>query len=163
MKKSFTNCFALFFGSCFGLGFCGRAPGTNASLLATIVYPVLFGCLDGVTFFVIEALLVFVSIGISSRCERILGKKDPQEVTIDEFVAVPLVFYPAQQFCSILPQNLWLFLLLGLVFFRFFDIFKPLGIRHLQHLPRGWGIVADDLLAAFYGACLLVFVGHFFL
>jgi len=33
------------------------------------------------------------------------------------------------------------------VFFRIFDIAKPLGIHRSQSLPGGWGVVVDDVLA----------------
>ena len=42
----------------------------------------------------------------------------------------------------------WLVLLLGFFFFRFYDIYKPLGLRRIQNLPGGVGVVADDLAAA---------------
>ena len=42
-------------------------------------------------------------------------------------------------------------LLAGFGLFRFFDIAKPLGIRRLQALPGGWGVVIDDLAAALAG------------
>ncbi|MFP6888044.1 MAG: phosphatidylglycerophosphatase A, partial [Opitutales bacterium] len=42
--------------------------------------------------------------------------------------------------------------------FRLFDILKPLGIRRLQNLPSGLGVVADDLGAALVTAlCLWAF------
>jgi phosphatidylglycerophosphatase A len=34
--------------------------------------------------------------------------------------------------------------------FRAFDIIKPPPIRGLERLPRGWGVVADDLAAGVY-------------
>lgn len=58
-------------------------------------------------------------------------------------------------------QSQLLILLIGFIFFRFFDILKPLGIKKLQDLPAGWGILADDLLAGLYALiCLktLIFV-----
>jgi phosphatidylglycerophosphatase A len=39
-------------------------------------------------------------------------------------------------------------LLVGFAVFRCFDILKPLGIRKLQDLPGGWGVVLDDVAAA---------------
>ena len=42
----------------------------------------------------------------------------------------------------------WTIFLTGLALFRLFDIVKPLGIRRLQDLPAGWGIVVDDFAAA---------------
>jgi phosphatidylglycerophosphatase A len=44
---------------------------------------------------------------------------------------------------------------LGFALFRFFDIVKPLGIRQIQKLPRGWGVVLDDVLAGVYAAVVL--------
>nr|WP_294950118.1 phosphatidylglycerophosphatase A [uncultured Mucilaginibacter sp.] len=43
----------------------------------------------------------------------------------------------------------------GLVLFRFFDILKPLGIRKLEALPGGTGVMMDDVLAAVYGNIVL--------
>ena len=36
------------------------------------------------------------------------------------------------------------------VLFRTFDIAKPSPVRESQRLPGGWGITADDVLAAAY-------------
>jgi phosphatidylglycerophosphatase A len=40
--------------------------------------------------------------------------------------------------------------LLGFLFFRLFDITKPFGIKALEKLPGGFGIVLDDVMAAIY-------------
>ena len=42
------------------------------------------------------------------------------------------------------------FILLGFLFFRLFDITKPFGIKALEKLPGGFGIVLDDVMAAIY-------------
>jgi phosphatidylglycerophosphatase A len=39
--------------------------------------------------------------------------------------------------------------------FRFFDLLKPWPVRQLQHLAGGWGIVADDLMAAAWTGAVL--------
>ncbi len=39
--------------------------------------------------------------------------------------------------------------------FRVFDIVKPWPIRKLEKLPKGWGILADDLLAGVYALIVL--------
>lgn len=41
-------------------------------------------------------------------------------------------------------------LLAGLLLFRFFDIVKPLGIRSMEKLPGGYGVMLDDVLAGVY-------------
>ena len=49
--------------------------------------------------------------------------------------------------CGLGAAPLWVGLSAGFVLFRVFDIWKPPPIGWLQKLPRGWGIVADDLAA----------------
>ena len=39
--------------------------------------------------------------------------------------------------------------------FRFFDILKPLGIRKMEKLPGGYGIMADDILSGIYGMIVI--------
>jgi len=41
------------------------------------------------------------------------------------------------------------------VLFRFFDIAKPLGIRKLESLKGGVGVMADDILAGIYANIVL--------
>jgi phosphatidylglycerophosphatase A len=99
---------------------------------------------------------VALSIPICGRCERILGVRDPAAVNLDEFVAMPLCFWPVQHLCA--PVSPWLLLAFGFLLFRLFDVWKPFGIAAVQRLPGGWGIVLDDLLAAIFAAvsCALV-------
>lgn len=47
-------------------------------------------------------------------------------------------------------------MLLSLVLFRYFDIRKPMFIRDVEKLPRGWGVMADDVLAGIYAAVILL-------
>jgi phosphatidylglycerophosphatase A len=43
--------------------------------------------------------------------------------------------------------------------FRFFEILKPLGIKKLQDLPGGWGVVLDDVAAALAASVSLQLLG----
>ncbi|MDE6782375.1 MAG: phosphatidylglycerophosphatase A, partial [Paramuribaculum sp.] len=36
------------------------------------------------------------------------------------------------------------------------DIFKPLGIRSMERLPGGYGMMADDILSGIYSVVVLV-------
>ena len=49
----------------------------------------------------------------------------------------------------------WGYMLAAFVLFRFFDILKPLGIRKMEKLPGGYGIMADDILSGIYGLIVL--------
>jgi phosphatidylglycerophosphatase A len=96
-----------------------------------------------------------VAIGIPAATleERGCGKKDPSHVVIDE-VAGQLLTLVA---CPIV----WQALLAGFILFRAFDIVKPPPVRSLERLPKGTGIVVDDLGAGVYGLIVLQLLLHF--
>ena len=77
--------------------------------------------------------------------------EDPDPVTIDEFVGQWIALLTA-------PHTIIGF---GVAFlaFRFFDIFKPLGINWLQTKRAGWGIMLDDVGAGMAGAVVVYIVG----
>ena len=82
-----------------------------------------------------------------AEASRRLGKKDPGEVNLDEFIVMPLVFLGWRSgHAATWPD--WAALLAGFGLFRLYDILKPFGISRLQRWPNGWGIVADDFAAA---------------
>ena len=121
--------------------------------------------------------LVLAAVGVSSssRVAAYSGKKDPQFVVIDEVSGQMLtlvlggfsaatesvgttIYGPGASFYF---DVRWKFLLAGFILFRLFDIWKPFPIRHLEKLPGGWGIMADDWLAGIYAAILLRLALHF--
>jgi phosphatidylglycerophosphatase A len=126
-------------------------------------------------------LLVIALLGVwtSSRTCKFLGVKDPQIVVIDEvsgqlitiFLGTLTFFrYPGMSDIQIVSAAWasfghgalnWKPILLGFLLFRLFDIWKPFPIRHLEKLPGGWGIMADDWLAGIYAAILLRLAIHF--
>lgn len=71
---------------------------------------------------------------------------DPSKVVVDEMVGV---------WIPLLLATDWKTALLSLLFFRFFDILKPLGIRKLDMKKGAFWVMADDLLAGVYSAVLL--------
>ena len=74
--------------------------------------------------------------------------KDPSKLVLDEWAGQAVVFL-GLPFYNIIGPDL-LLLITGFIFFRFFDIKKPLGVNELQQFPGGWGILLDDLLAGVY-------------
>ena len=151
---------ALAFGM--GSGLAPFAPGTAGTLWAWAAF------LIGGYFLSTEAWLWIIGIGIVLGCwicgqvSEELGKKDFGGIVWDEVVAfwIVLIF--------IMPASLWV-QILAFALFRFFDAVKPgpIGMidRHFKHLEggdssspssvglilwRGFGIIADDLAAAFF-------------
>lgn len=134
-------------GSFFYAGFLPNAPGTWGSLFA--LFPIYFiGIYTpwyGMVLFTI--LCSFLTVWVSEECERTWGG-DPSPLVMDEFAGQGMCFI-AISFTGTLSYDLAL-LFTGFIFFRFFDIQKPLGVDKLQQFPGGWGILVDDLLAGFY-------------
>jgi phosphatidylglycerophosphatase A len=102
---------------------------------------------------IVTVFITFLGIYVGNKVEPEWGK-DSYRVVIDEVAGmlVTMLF---------LPANLYL-LLAGLVLFRFFDILKPLGIRKMEALPGGTGVMMDDVLAGVYGNIILQIAALFF-
>ena len=143
------------------LGPIGRlkAPGTWGSLAGIGWYTIVFYNLDPVISIVLIGITSFLAVGICGEAEIRLQKRDPGEIVLDEMVAVPICFIgiPVMQF-----QQPWTIIILGFALFRFFDIVKPLGIKRLQNLPEGTGVVMDDLAAAL-AACICLHIALTFM
>jgi phosphatidylglycerophosphatase A len=88
------------------------------------------------------------------------GQADPREIVADEFAGQALTFLaiPLLTTAAISTKQIWLTTSLGFVLFRLFDILKPWPIRKLENLPKGWGILADDLLAGIFAAIVLLII-----
>ena len=144
------------------LGPIGRklpAPGTWGSVAGVLYFTVFFFPLGIVGSLVFSALGAYFAVALCGEAEFRLGRKDPGEVILDEFVAMPLCFLGWRELAAdLIPVSWeWVIFLVGLGLFRLFDILKPLGIRRLQDLPAGWGVVVDDLVAAL-AACATMHV-----
>lgn len=144
----------------FGAGYLPVAPGTWGAIAAIIVWlPLYLWCSATVTFWVtFAAAAVFTVAGTwaSSVSERYWGK-DPVIACVDETVGQWISLLP------VLPGCPWWEILLSLALFRFFDIFKPLGIRSTERLPRGYGMMADDIVAGVYSLLIIVALNQFVL
>ncbi len=78
---------------------------------------------------------------------------DPSIVVVDEIVGMWIAVLH-------LP---WSFLTLAIAFilFRIFDILKPPPAAWVEQIPRGWGIMLDDVVAGIYanlGVRLILFI-----
>lgn len=141
----------------FGVGFLPVMPGTWGAILAILLWlPLYLWASAGVTLTVTAgAVVVFAVAGTwaSSVSEKYWGK-DPVVACVDETVG---------QWISLLPitsvaVDPWWLILLSLALFRLFDIYKPLGIRAMERLPRGYGMMADDVLAGIYSVVVILIV-----
>lgn len=140
----------------FGCGLVPVAPGTAGSLAGLASAYLLTRYLHLPPFCLLILALGFIPIGFWSAGEaaRILGKKDPGQVVVDEVLGQWVTLAGAARLN-------WRAFLFGFVLFRLFDIWKPPPVRQFEALPGGQGIVADDLMAGLYGALVLFGLGWF--
>ena len=126
----------------FGSGLSPKAPGTVGTIVAIPIY-LLYSQLALINYFILLILLIFISFYIAGKSAELLGVHDHGGIVIDEICGylVTMLFAPVN----------WQAIILGFVFFRVFDIFKPWPIKWLdQRIPGGVGIVVDDLMAGIY-------------
>jgi phosphatidylglycerophosphatase A len=93
-------------------------------------------------------LLLAPGIWAAGVTERLVSRRDPGIVVVDEVLGMWLTLWVA-------PALNWKTVGLGLALFRLFDIWKPWPVRKLEQLPGGVGIVVDDLAAGIYAAIIL--------
>ena len=154
----------------FGSGLSPIAPGTAGTLWAWASF------LIGSYFLTTANWLWIIGVGILLGCwicgqvSEELGKKDFGGIVWDEVVAFWLILVLT------MPMTIWM-QALAFGVFRFFDAAKPgpIGLidHHFKHLEennnqahssikqtlwRGFGIIADDLAAAFLTYLVIVAV-----
>lgn len=140
--------------TCLGIGYIKKGGGTVAAIFTCIVW---FLCSiafhsSGNNIFIEILIILFLSIlGIytGNKLEKLWGK-DSYRIVLDEVVGMLITLIGA-------PAN-WKCIFLGLLFFRVFDIAKPLYIRKLEKIPGGWGVMLDDIVAGIYALIVLQIV-----
>ena len=139
----------------FGAGLARVMPGTFGTLVA---FPIAWGlrAIGGdLVWLVAIALLAIVGMWAAEVTGRNLGASDHGSIVIDEIVAFLIVLFFAS---ATVVQQILAFLL-----FRVFDIVKPPPIRQVDAaLKNGAGVMADDLIAAFYALVVLSIVKRLF-
>ena len=164
-RKTAVDYLALAISTC-GVGYFPIAPGTMGSLVGVGLYLSLWAG----SYRVLEAnalvkrltllhiwtpqmafmlvvifLVTMAGIWAATTTEKLLQKKDPSIVVIDEV---------AGQMIALLSGPFWLHtwwsIVTAFLLFRAFDIWKPYPIRKLEGLESGLGIMADDLAAGAY-------------
>lgn len=152
-KKVFTNPI-YFFAFGFGSGLLPFMPGTFGTLVGVIIYLFLHG-LPYYWYIFVVALLTGMAIWVSDICSKAIGIHDHTGINVDEIVGF-LWTMTAVPFA-------WYWIVLGFLLFRLFDIWKPWPIRWLdRHVHGGFGMVLDDLVAAFFAwVCLHILTLYF--
>lgn len=130
-----------------GIGKIPIMPGTFGTLLGIPLYFFIFEL--PLWQYVVTVLCLFViGIAICHKTASDMDSHDNPGIVFDEIVGL-LVTYIA------LPAG-WVWLIVGFVLFRLFDIWKPYPISWLdKNVGGGFGIMLDDLLAGVFAAISL--------
>jgi phosphatidylglycerophosphatase A len=142
----------------FGAGYSPFAPGTAGAIVGCGFlwlfekYQIISTYNDAILFSVLTALTTLLGVFVTNKLTEEWGK-DPSKVVIDELIGVwiAMIFVPFN----------WINLLLAFVLFRFFDIAKPLGIRKMESIKGGAGVMMDDVLAGVYSNIVLQIIIYF--
>lgn len=133
-----------------GSGLSQWAPGTVGTLFAWLTFVLFrphFGDLQLAGFFAVAYIVGFWAIDTAGRA---IGDPDHGSIVWDEIVPFWIVL--------LLTPGEWLWQATAFALFRFFDIVKPQPAKYFdEHVKNGFGVMADDLIAAFY--TLLVLAG----
>ena len=134
-----------------GSGLSPVAPGTIGTIAAIPLYlllaPLSFG-----QYSLFLIVFTLISIYIAGKSAQLLGIHDHGGIVIDEICGFLLTML-------LVPPD-WLWIILGFLLFRLFDIVKPWPISSLdRRVSGGLGIVLDDLMAGIYALLSLELIG----
>lgn len=139
----------------FGSGLMPKAPGTFGTVAAIPVF-LLLSQYDLWIFMAITAIISIVGIYICSYTSKALGVHDHSGIVIDEIAGylITMIAVPAE----------WLWMLVGFVLFRVFDILKPWPISWIdKNMHGGFGIMFDDVVAGLLALSCLHLIMFFYI
>jgi phosphatidylglycerophosphatase A len=130
------------------------APGTFGTLAAIPIYLLL----RPLPLWAYLLILLFFIIASSWLCDKVskeLHVHDHPGMCIDEFVGFLVTMINAP------PGFLWI--VVGFILFRLFDIFKPWPINYIdENIHGGFGMVLDDIVAGLV-SCIIIQLSHLLL
>ena len=132
---------ARFWLSLFGVGYLKPGPGTWGSIAATLFWWSSLSSLGMVSQLFIFFTFTLMSTWICSNFLDDSGLGDESWIVVDEFAAMLFVLV-------FIPRDVVL-VLVALLMFRLFDIWKPWLIGMVdRRIHGGVGVMLDDLIAA---------------
>jgi phosphatidylglycerophosphatase A len=136
---------ALAVATALGAGYFPFAPGTVGSAVGLVLWWLLPGS-PAVQAAVIVVLFIAGSWS-GSVAERHFRTTDPSQVVVDEVMGMLITLF-------LNPVGI-IGALAAFLIFRIADVIKPYPANHLERLPGGIGVMADDAMAAVYANLVL--------
>lgn len=136
----------------FGSGLAPVAPGTAATLAAIPIYLLMVN-LSWTVYATVIAVMAVLGVGICGYGARRMGVHDHPAIVWDEIVGFLITMIAA-------PIGV-MWVLLGVILFRLFDIVKPWPITLAdRRVHGGFGIMLDDLLAGVFACASLQLIAR---
>ena len=138
-----VHCLSLGFGS----GLTPRIPGTMGTLIGVLLF-ILLPELDWKIYISIVTLAFIVGIFLCGHTARALNTHDHPGIVWDEIVGYFITMFMVPK------SGLWI--LIGFVLFRIFDILKPWPISLAdKKVHGGFGIMLDDYIAGVFALIVI--------
>lgn len=126
-----------------GSGLAPKAPGTFGTLFAWASFLLFRPYFDDFQLLFLLAAAYLAGIWLIDVTGRALGDPDHGSIVWDEIVPFWLIL--------LLTPDTFYWQLAAFMLFRYFDITKPQPARYFdEHVKNGFGVMADDLIAAGY-------------
>lgn len=132
------------------VGPCGHtpvAPGTVGSAAGVAIFLAVRSTASIWLEVGVLVAVTWVGVMAASAAESMYQRRDPGLVVIDEVSGMLLTLLAV-------PVGV-VGIVIGFLAFRLFDIVKPFPARQAEALPRGWGVMADDIVAGIYAQMAL--------
>jgi phosphatidylglycerophosphatase A len=127
--------------SVFFIGFLPLVPGSFGSIAGVGLFYLLNGS-NSPTYFLVILCVMALGFLTSGRVEKLLNKKDPGCIVIDEVMGMLVAL-------SFMPVDLKI-IILAFFIFRILDTLKPFPAGRTQYMPGAVGVMGDDLIAGIY-------------
>jgi len=127
------------------------ASGTVATVF-TLLILLIFSWFDFSQLFLLRLIVPAVALSVMAIhfVLKWFPETDPPQIVLDEVVGYCFAV------CIFPLKPVWL--IAAAIFFRLFDILKPLGINKFEKMSGASGIVIDDLLAGFYTQIVIILI-----
>ncbi len=139
----------------FGSGLAPKAPGTAGTIVAVLLY-LCCQSLDLLSYSILTAAICITGVWICGKSSEKLGVHDHGGIVWDEFAGYFITMIAA-------PPG-WIWIVLGFILFRLFDILKPWPIKWAdENVDGGLGIMLDDIIAGLAAFGVLQILAYFFI
>lgn len=138
-----AHCLSLGFGS----GLAPKMPGTLGTLVGVLLF-VLLPQMDWKIYLAITVVAFVAGILLCDYTAKALNVHDHPAIVWDEIVGYLITMF-------MVPGD-WMWIVIGFILFRIFDILKPWPISIAdKKVPGGLGIMLDDVIAAIFSLIII--------